>query len=436
MNFRQTIKKTLLACMIILLSLPMLQHLLGLCDSQPLRGDIRDVPFPVLSMESWLNGSHARKMDEYLTHNFGFREGFVRVDNQLAYAVFGEARAKNIVIGKDEFLFEKNYLDAYAGRDFLGRDIIREKVRRLKFIQEKMEEENKVFLTVLAAGKATFYPEYIPNEWQEEKDSTNYHVYRKELSEQGVNHIDFNAWFVRNKGKWDYPLYPKTGIHWSEYGMALAADSILTWIDNARDWDLPEIYWDSIIVSDSIRYSDSDIEDGMNLLYGISNIPMAYPQIKFRTEGKKKAKAIVISDSFFWRMYSAGVPTEFFDNAEFWYYFYGAYPRYAEDKTRVEDLNLENELPNKEVVIMMGTEAFLRDFPWGAEQRLYEYYNGTYSFDALRLESKLSQMKERIQKDKEWLGHLKDKARKEGISLDSMIHKDALSIVEKELGIK
>ncbi len=35
----------------------------------------------------------------------------------------------------------------------------------------------------------------------------------------GINHIDFNSYFVQNKGKSKYPLYPQYGIHWSYCGM-------------------------------------------------------------------------------------------------------------------------------------------------------------------------------------------------------------------------
>jgi hypothetical protein len=427
-----TIKKYLFRITLALLCLPIIQYYTNLIYLKKLNGDIEKIENPVLNQEKWMNGSYAEEMGKYLTHNFGFRNIYVKLDNQLSFSLFGEVHAKNIVVGKEDYLYEMNYINAYTGKDFIGERNIKEKVKKLKFIQETLAKQEKYLLIILAAGKASFYPEYIPDHLMLNTDSTNYLFYKKELIEQKVNHIDFNSWFIENKGKMKYPLYPKTGIHWSKYGLLLAADSIIEHIDNIKEWDIPELYWDSIEYVNILRKPDNDIELAMNLILPFSNFKMGYPQIKFNNKGKDRPKVIVISDSFFWGIYNAGITKKVFNKGEFWYYYKTVYQKHLNTPTKVSTLNLNKKISDKDIVIMMATEANLKYFPWGADKKLFKYCNGKYSSEKKITNNMIEMKKQEIRTNKKWLNHIKEKAIKKGISLDSMIHLDAIYVLENK----
>lgn len=426
------IKGILLGFTILLLFLPAIQHKTGWWEVRELKGAIEKVEPVPFSMTDWFSGAYAKGTDQYFTNNMGFRPKFVRMDNQLAFSLFGEIRVQNTVVGKEDYLFEKNYIDAYTGKDFLGEAVIKEKVRKLKSIQDSLAMLDKHLLIILAVGKASFYPEYIPDDMMLETDSTNYLFYKKELKEQGVNCLDFMEWFLENKGKMPYPLYPKTGIHWSEYGMTLASDSLIQRVEGFNDqWDLPELYWDEIEYVDERRETDNDIELALNLMEPFPNHKMAYPKIQYNTEGKDSINAIMISDSFFWRMFSSGVMPKAFAEGQFWYYNYQSFPRQFKVETKVEELDLKEQIDQVDVIMMMATEGNLHRFPWEAEKELFNYFKGGYVYNKAFLEKQIKRMEETIRSNKGWLKSVEEKAELFGISLDSMLRKDAIYMLEQ-----
>ena len=424
-------KWILMLTALIIMSIPMIQHSSSLIEEWELKGDIKKVPSVPFTTSDWFSGKYAKGTDLYMTNNFGLRTYAVRADNQIAYSLFEETRAKQVVIGKEQYLYEKTYIDAYTGLNFLGEKKIREKVSQFKFIQDSLQARGKHLLVILAAGKASFYPEYIPDELMIETDSTNYLFYSQELKRQGIEHIDFNRWFMDHKGKMRYPLYPKTGIHWSEYGMGLATDSLIKRVEKMGNWNLPDFNMDKVFYIDERKQTDDDIELAMNLMTSFSNFKMAYPHFKIDTENKDSVRIIMISDSFFWRMYSIGVMPKVFPESQFWYYNYNAYPAYFNDKTITKDLNLEEVINNTNVFIMMSSETNLHKFPWGVEGKLSQYFKGEYVFDENAAAKRvIKRMEDKIRADKKWLGSVKQKADKLGISLDSMVYLDAVYMIE------
>jgi hypothetical protein len=424
-------KWILMLSALIIMSIPMIQHSSSFFNEWELKGDIKEVPSVSFTVPNWFSGKHAKETDLYMTNNFGLRTYAVRADNQMAYSLFGEIRAKQVVIGKDQYLYEDTYIDAYTGLNFLGEKVIQEKVRQFKFIQDSLQVRGKHLLIILAAGKASFYPEYIPEELMIETDSTNYHFYARELKKQGIQHIDFNRWFMDNKGKMRYPLYPKTGIHWSEYGMGLAADSIINKVAELGNWNLPKLYWENVDYVDERREIDNDIEVALNIIEEFPNFNMAYPHFEFETKGKDSTNVIMISDSFFWRMFNLGVMPRAFPNGQFWYYNNKSYPQHFKNTTLVSELDLEEEIKKVDVVIMMASETNLHKFPWDADQQFSNYFKGKYTFNhSAAFKRKVNRIQKKMRSDKKWLGHIQEKADKIGISLDSMVYLDAVYMLE------
>ncbi len=178
----------------------------------------------------------------------------------------------------------------------------------------------KDLLVVIAPGKVTFYPEYIPDHLKGVISTTNYEAFVHLVKEDQFQLIDFNAWFVNQKTKSEYSLYPKTGIHWSRYAMDLVIDSLLSYIENKRNIDIPDYIIGQPVLSEKLIDPNRDLEDDMNLLFDIPNQPMAYSDVSYDEVGKENPTSIVISDSFFWGLYRKGLRKLAFNNEEFWFY--------------------------------------------------------------------------------------------------------------------
>jgi hypothetical protein len=427
MKYEKNIKTGLVAVFTCMLFLPMIQRNLPLKQIAPLNGAIIKAEKPTFTWKTWFDGTFATSYDTYLNQDFGFRNLFVRLNNQLAFNLYKKAKANGVIVGKENYLYEESYIKAYYGTDFLGDSTITSKVGKLKFLADTLKTMNVDLVIVFAAGKGSFYPQYFPDKYKTVKGPTNYEVYKRQTQNAGLNVIDFNSFFLKARDTSRYPLYPKTGIHWSSYGMIKVADSLLRYIEKLKGSDIPDIVIDSIEVTDKLRDSDMDIEGGMNLFFKLKNFPMAYPAFHYNKEGKTRPKVLVVSDSYYWGLFSKGLSSQAFNDSRFWFYNLDVYPDSYVNHTTINQLNIAKEITSQDVIILMATEATLNRFPWGFDDAAIEALKNPLLKDPKFMELIL-QIEQSIRSSPEWLKAEAEKAKVKKISLDSMLRLDAVYI--------
>ncbi len=413
--------------------MPAIQQVTQVVDLTPLKGAIKTPTKAKLTVDRWFSGDYQPIEEEYLNETFGFRSVFVRINNQIAFSFFRKAKANGVIIGKKNYLYEKNYLKAYGGLDYIGSDSIRRRIERLKLIQDTLATLNKQLVVVFAAGKGSFYPEYFPDEYAIPGDSTNYSSHVALARNNGLNFIDFNSYFVDNKLKSPYPLYPQYGIHWSHYGMSRVADSLIKYIEKARQIDMPDIYWDEITLSQPLD-TDYDIADGMNILFRLKSFDMAYPRVKFESDsGKVKPSVLVISDSFYWGIFNMGF-SKVFSNDHFWFYNKQIYPDSFKEPLSTDQINLIEEISKHDVIIIMATEATLPGLGWGfIEQAFNSYTNPDLeSKNRMNYWLEVEEMKRIIRADSLWMNLVIKKAADKNIDVDSMLVLDAKYVIDRK----
>ena len=196
-------------------------------DIPPLKGYIVLSEEPEFSWETWFEGSFQTGFNAYMEDHIGFRNLFVRFYNQVDFWLFREVHAA-VIMGKNDCLYEENYILAYTGKDYLGDSVISQKCEKIKFVQEELEKLNTELVIVLAPGKAGFFPDYIPDRYLTDPiATTNNEAYLDYFEDSDISHIDFHTLFNRMKDTSAYPLYHKCGIHWSTYGAYYAIDSMV-----------------------------------------------------------------------------------------------------------------------------------------------------------------------------------------------------------------
>lgn len=370
------IKSSLLILILSILLLFMIQSRFNLVKLTPLNGAFEKTEKKEFTIKSWFSGKYQEETEKHINETFGFRELLVRTNNQITYSLFRKAKANGVIIGKNNYLFEDNYIKAYYGQDFIGNDQIQQRMQKLKFIQDTLSKLNKNILLVFAAGKGSYYPEYFPAEYRVKKGPTNYKEHVKLAKLQQLNYIDFNHYFVSQKHKSNYPLYPKYGIHWSNYGTSLVADSLIKYIENMRKIDLPDISWNEVEMADS-RGTDYDIADGMNLKFKLKSFAMAYPKLLFESnKGKDNVSVLVISDSFYKSMFDEGMLSNSFSKHQFWYYNKQVFLNGKDTKKHVQEINLKLEIQKSDVIIILATEATLPNLGWGFIENTYQLFKG------------------------------------------------------------
>lgn len=371
-------KKKLFIFIALLICLPGFQYYTSVIKVKKLKGWFTEEPNPVLTVEHWLDGSFQAKKEKHLKQKFGLRPDFVRINNQIDYSLFGELHANSVIVGQEEYLYELNYIKAYYGTDFIGDSIITEKIDKLSYIQTVLESKGKKLCVVIAPGKATYFPEYIPKHLQQDKPGqTNYASYIAQLNKTTIPLIDFQDWFLKNKSTTKYPLYAKGGIHWSRYGEILATDSIITYLGQLTNRQVPDLVIDQIEVSSKNQFRDYDIGEALNLLFkqSTSTYPMAYPTYHVESDSTTQPiKTLFVSDSFYWGMFNSGFSYSLFGHGQFWFYNQQIYPDSYKKALNVSDIDLIQGVEAHDVVTLMSTDANLYKFAFGFIDQLYDAY--------------------------------------------------------------
>jgi hypothetical protein len=380
-----------------------------------------------LSLDSWFSGSFQSSYENYINDNIGQFAFFIRLHNQIEYSLFDKVHTGNVVHGVKNYLFEKIYINSIQGKDFIGSSNARSKTKDLKQLQDTLATMGKSFMVCIASGKASYYPEYIPNLVR--TDSTNSNVYASAFKKQGVNHINTIDWFLKMKDSLGHYLFPKYGIHWSNFGAILVTDSIVKYHETKFNWDLPNLKITSYETSKKTRFFDNDIARSMNLFVDIEPFPyMKYPLVEWEKSNSytDRKKILIIGDSFTWDIYkNSGIASECFITLDLWYYNQTANNKIAEDGSMLgglpvltRHLNLTKVINDYDGFIIISSEPNLSDLGWNiAENLLGTLRDSTYQPEERNNAFILSQCLDK----KEWREDLEKMAEKRNITLDSMI---------------
>ncbi|MCH2022557.1 MAG: hypothetical protein MK207_08780 [Saprospiraceae bacterium] len=429
MKNRNNISKKLFQVILVLLFIPMLQAKFKFVDVKKLGGYSVYPEDISVTIKNWLDGVYQNNKEKYIKYNFGFCNWLIRAEHQWAFSAFGMSRVGGLIIGKENYLYEIAYINASKGLDFLGEEVLKELSKKVKQVQDTFNSMGKTFFFVTAPSKTDYYPEFLPKEYKtvDNIKQTNYKVFSAELKNNGVNHLDLNDWFLAMKDTTSFPLYTKTGIHYSTYGAALSAKRIINVAEKQLLKDLPELHWDEVYWESELKGSDDDLEKALNLVFKIPNRQYAYPQVGINEDGKYKPKAIVIGDSFYWQLVQLSMPERVFDNGKFWYYNKEVYP----GKIDFGAIDMKGQLDEAEVVFIILTPPNMKKYLKEFVDNLYNFY---FDSDNLNLvyKQKIQAKIQEIKADKNWLEVVKNKAIEQNISLDRMIYLDAKYMVDKE----
>lgn len=428
---KQFPKYSLVVFIALVLFIPMTQMKLELFDKQTLEGGITIAEKPEFKKEAYWDLSWQENFGKYVNDNFGFRTWCVRLINQIRYSFFSHTKAPGVVVGKKGELFIESYIDDYIGRNYIGKSKIDENVRKIKRLQDSLSARGKDLIVVFAPGKASYYPELLPDNYlRKKKDSTNYNVYAQTLASKGVNFIDLNKWFYNNKEKFKYKIYPKYGTHWNHYGMTVALDSIIKYIEHKRNINIPDLSYNIVNYSTKLKGNDFDIGILMNLLSPIKKDINPYPIYKITDEKENtyytKPDVLVVGDSYWWCVVGDDLPKKFFREDEYWFYNRDIVFQNNQQKDKVREVNLSSSLAQRDVVLLMATEATFYMFPYGFVDNAYKLYCEDNS-------KRLNEIKRDISQNGEWYAKITAKAAENKISLDKQIQLDAEYILSDEL---
>ncbi|MFL5764796.1 MAG: alginate O-acetyltransferase AlgX-related protein [Bacteroidia bacterium] len=423
------LKRMIFGTILCLLLLPILQNLTGVFTIDSLNGYFRPVDLPELTWEHWMSGTYQPTAAQFVEEHTGLRNVLIRINNQVNYSFFNKPAGDGVTPGKNGNFFIRTYIDAYTGNDFAGKDASDERMHKLRFLQDEWEKNGKTFVLVLAPGKASFYPEDIPDEFlATAKTPTNYQYTRKKCDDLGIHYLDMNAYFcsLKKNAKTKYLYYPRCGTHLSKYGSEVMADTIVKYIEKVRAIDLPDLAMKGMKYKGP-NYLDDDITELINLFSPPENPSMEEPDLVFTDgPGKTRPRVITIGDSYYEGLIYTKIPKRLFRDSQYWQYNKYVYSDSMTLNGMMENLDVKTELEKSDVIMILATEATLFRLSYGFIDDAYALYAPKTKQEKTAFYRKL------ILEDKQWKSEIAASAMNKNITLDSAVSVAAALEYEKE----
>jgi len=376
---RKPAKARLFIVIMVLLFLPLLEQNLQFIESGKLLGVVASNPAEPFSWAKWKDGSFQAQMNLHLNDSFGFRPDLVRLNNQLDFSVFRKLHAHDVKMGKNHVFFEMTYVHEYKDTSAQNELIAREKLTKLKKIQDTLEKAGKTVVLVYAPSKAYFFTNDFPDDISPQTGAgTAYHSFRRIGDSLGINQIDCNGWFLKIKDTARCTVVSKQGIHWTYYGALIAADSIARYIEAQRHIKMPHMTWDKI-KAESAYDQENDLVNGLNLIFPLEHEDYYHPEIKhIKPEGAVKPKIIFFGDSYLWTFAYNNVFNEYSDDWEFWYYFNEFWTTKSmggQEPVRNESTSdWQKKLMEKDCLVILYTEPNLLNLGNGFIEKAYDHF--------------------------------------------------------------
>lgn len=429
----QTFKRIWFVVLLAVLFLPMLQSRYHIVDEKPLGGAFVEAKKPVVNLKTLFNETAQDSLMTWYTEQSGFRKSLIRLNNQLLYSAFGKISANGLVKSKDEnTIFALSYIYSYIGETYLGEEIIQRNTQQLKLIQDMLHTKGITLLPVFVVGKASYFPELIPDKYIAKRHETNnYEEYLKAFDEQGVEMIDFNRYFCERKSSEPHPVYCNLSSHWTLYAASLTMDSLVHYMESKTQQTQAHFYIKSYDTTYLMEHDD-ELYRMMNLMFPLKHNTIDQPKFGF-TEGYKP-KVLAISDSYWWVVYAwqVALHENLFSDGGYWYYNNTIYPKRTPVQN-VEAINYKQEIESQEFVLLVCTEATNDTWPYGFIERYLTSYDNTFRYKqpeqydaadslyAVYRNERIKKIIQHIKESPEWLESLTHYAEENGIPLEQSL---------------
>jgi len=419
MGAKKFILVILYSFLMIIISVPLFISIFGIKNiDEPLHGVTNKVELSDFTITSFYNRTYQLNLSKFLNQEIAFGSSLIRFYNQIEFSLFDNIINSNVVVGKNDFLYETWHIDTYNGGDFVGKGVINNKIEMIAAIDSVLQLSNTKLIVVLAAGKPSIYPENIPDYLK--KDSiylTNYNYYAEQLKKSSISYIDFNDWFKDIKPDFKRNLFPEMGAHWSIDASILVLDSLIDYLNYYSYGTLNKLIIDTIIHKNQPYSPDYDIGKISNLLFSPS-IDYYYPKYSVENTYNTDKKLIVIGDSFFWTINQQKLD-KVFNEIQYWFYFKDVYQRDQEQKS-INEIDYIKEIKNADFVLLFSSPSPLAKFGWGFIDKAY------FSLvNKNKIPNHIMKIMKSIRENPKLLSITKKKAEKRKISVDSMLYIDA-----------
>lgn len=370
-------KKIIFVLLFAVLWLPFYQEITGFFRDPELKGAFINPEKPEFNLDSLNEFRFQKKFEDYQNAFFGFRGFFIKLKNSFNYVLFRELSVEDNIAGKDNFIFSVAHVERALGIRYNGKESNQRTIEKIKFLKDGLEKRGRHLFVMIVPSKEMIMPEYLPRKYAgRQKAETDYADFINGYKIAGIPYLDYCTYFAMIRDSSRYPLYTKTGVHWSVYGACIAQDTLVGRVQKLVGQELADYKRTGIELSDTARESDADFEGPLNLFFNLGQPQYQYPVLQMIPETTKryKPKVIIVGDSFFWQIKMRRILMNIFTpDSKFLYYFNTSCPIGDEAGCPVKDIDAMRELETADVVILEGSIGTLDRFPYGVADFYYDH---------------------------------------------------------------
>ncbi len=374
MTLTRRIKFSALVSLLALLLLPALQLQYRFVREFDLFGVEEKAQSPSLSWPTWWSGKFQEKFDSWFSEKVGFRTYFIRSENELNLALFGDISSRSpskIILGRDNYLYERGYISAALKPIKVGKAKLERSADKLKRLQSLLAARGIAFTLLISPNKANIYADHLPERYRlpDPTSPTDRAYFIQFLEERGVNYLDGSeiASQIRQGG---LESFAKSGTHWSYATACLVSSRILADFEKQLGKNLVNIDCSDMSNVHQPKNHDTDLANLTNIWsperYFLDPIP--YPRSFGVRDGSEfRPKIIIVGSSFIWPVLYYFDRHKAFWKRSFFYYFRTDFkaPKVSRDNIDRAKLDWESRVFSRNLILLEINESALGQLGWG-----------------------------------------------------------------------
>lgn len=224
-----------------------------------------------ITVQNVWSGKWQIEFEDYLQNNLKIREWLIPIRNQIMYSFFHTSPNNNIAIGRENNLFEKEYIyfesQIYPPMTEREMDNL---IDKLEIINSALEAQGKNLFIFITPSKAEVYSEDMPVKYVSiaptNGKESNYNLFIEALGNTEIAFYDSIPYVNELKNSEEFPVFPTTGTHWSDVTASFCAEELADSMEEQLEINLPEAEVSYERCDDPIA-PDSDIYNLLNLMF-------------------------------------------------------------------------------------------------------------------------------------------------------------------------
>ena len=236
-----------------------------------LNGVIEKTEFTQCNWRTLLDGSCQTSLETKWNQSFYGKKVLLKIRNQIMFSLFNTSPNNNVIIGKQKYLFEPDYIEYESNACMSDQnETVKNLIYKLGLLNELLSENDKELFIFITPSKTRYLKEKIPAKYNIKSSTSDmcvYEVFKRELNNSNLNYYDSIAFIDETTkiGRFQSDIFYKTGIHWSQpWGESAAAD-FAKFLNRASKYSSANVEVYEVESFEPYKH-DIDLYESLNLL--------------------------------------------------------------------------------------------------------------------------------------------------------------------------